>query len=66
MTKTESAQLAKSRSGTRQIPLNNNALIALERLQQLQENNRIKTNYVICTSTGKMVVQNSYLKEHRS
>jgi len=26
----------------------------------LQENNRIKTNYVICTSTGKMVVQNSF------
>ena len=50
----------KSRSGTRQIPLNNNALIALERLQELQESNRIKTNYVICTSTGKMVVQNSF------
>ena len=50
----------KSRSGTRQIPLNNNALIALERLQELQKSNRIKTNYVICTSTGKMVVQNSF------
>lgn len=52
----------KSRSGMRQIPLNAKALAALAHLKELQERNHIQTDFVICTSTGKMVVQNSFYR----
>lgn len=52
----------KTRSGTRQIPLNSKALAALVHLKQLQEEYKIKTNFVICTATGKMVVQSSFFR----
>lgn len=52
----------KSRSGTRQIPLNSKALAALAHLKELQEKHHIQTDFVICTATGKMVVQNSFYR----
>lgn len=52
----------KSRSGTRQIPLNSKALTALVHLKELQEKHHIQTDFVICTATGKMVVQNSFYR----
>lgn len=52
----------KSRSGTRQVPLNSKALAALARLRELQEHRHIQSQFVICTSTGKMVVQNSFYR----
>lgn len=50
----------KTRSGTRQVPLNDKALAALNRLKELHDRKRIQSNFVICTSTGKMVVQSSF------
>ena len=52
----------KSRSGTRQVPLNSKALAALARLKELQEHRHIQSQFVIYTSTGKMVVQNSFYR----
>ncbi len=52
----------KSKSGSRQIPLNFKALRALEYLKSQQEAEKLHTNYVIATSTGKMVVQNSFYR----
>ena len=50
----------KTRSGTRQVPLNDKALAALSHLKELHDRKRIHSNFVICTSTGKMVVQSSF------
>lgn len=53
---------AKTKAGTREIPLNETALAALNQLKQQQEQRNIQTNFVIATSTGKMVVQNSFYR----
>lgn len=50
----------KSNSSTRRIPLNSKAIAALTRLKELHDSENIKSNFVICTSKGKMVVQNSF------
>lgn len=50
----------KTRAGTRQIPLNEKALVALKHLRAQQELEHVHTRFVIATSTGKMVVQNSF------
>lgn len=50
----------KSNSSTRRIPLNSKAIAALTHLKELHDSENIKSNFVICTSKGKMVVQNSF------
>lgn len=50
----------KTKSGVRRIPLNDKALSALYQLKEQQEHSHIQTNFVIATSNGNMVVQNSF------
>ncbi len=52
----------KTKSGIRQIPLNQKALSALEQLKRQQECKHIQTDFVIATSNGNMVVQNSFYR----
>lgn len=52
----------KTKSGIRQIPLNEKALAALEQLKKQQEYRHIRTEFVIATSHGNMVVQNSFYR----
>lgn len=52
----------KTKSGTRQIPLNEKATTALKYLKGQQEHRHIQTNFVIATSNGNMVVQNSFYR----
>ncbi len=52
----------KTKSGVRRIPLNDKALSALYQLKEQQEHNHIQTNFVIATSNGNMVIQNSFYR----
>ncbi len=52
----------KSQAGIRQIPLNSKALKALELLREEQVRCNQETPFVITTSSGKMVVQNSFYR----
>lgn len=56
----------KTKTGERIIPLNPRALNALQELKKYQTDNHIKTNFVISTSTGRMVVQNSFYRTFQS
>ena len=50
----------KTQKGIRTIPLNHKALNALNMLKNQQLQEHTQTNFVIATSSGKMVVQNSF------
>lgn len=52
----------KTKSGLRVIPLNDTAYAALLRLREYQDKHHIRTQYVIATASGNMVVQNSFYR----
>lgn len=52
----------KTQTGSRTIPLNKKALNALNMLKEQQTKQGIETDFVIATSSGKMVVQNSFYR----
>lgn len=52
----------KTKNGVRDIPLNNNATEAIIKLKLLQEAKGLKSKYVICTSTGRMVTHSNLQK----
>lgn len=52
----------KTKSGIRKIPINEKALTALNQLKKAQKEQNIQTDFVIATSKGNMVVQNSFYR----